>query len=217
MTRGQPPAVRRGKHLQHARDALINWRSKTVRIHYNPCPFPATAFLPDSVIKTLASAGHLQNVDDMRQHGLDWIFLDTHANDVLAVLRDVDREEMTRRENVNEAAKIKRKETAEAKRQEKKRLEQLDKALEERIRLEFELEDQEVTVKQALTPSAPKKAKRPPLQGTSVLNLRVGATTPLASPAFATALTPMPTPGGNLLNFQVFIFVLRRHCRYSSP
>lgn len=105
----KPPSWRLGTHLENANLILENWRFKTVRTKYTPGPFTFASFLPDTVLKTLASQSSIQSVANM-ETSVKWIFTYKHGDEILGVLRDFDKSE--RQEH--EAAVLKRREDRKA-------------------------------------------------------------------------------------------------------
>ncbi|KAF9472847.1 P-loop containing nucleoside triphosphate hydrolase protein [Pholiota conissans] len=91
MAQPQPskPSRRHGPHLAQVRLSLQKWRVNTVRNSYTPGPFTNAAFMPDSVIKVLASNREIETAAQL-QAAVHWAFAQRHAEDVLTVLRRVD-------------------------------------------------------------------------------------------------------------------------------
>jgi len=83
------PAARRGDRLKHARQSILTWRSDTL-LNQQPSPFTEEAFMPFSVIKTLASSARIQTIADMKAAAIGWALADEHGNEVLDVLKMVD-------------------------------------------------------------------------------------------------------------------------------
>ena len=101
----KPPSRRTGTHLENANLVLENWRFKIVRTKYTPGPFTFGSFLPDMVLKTLASQSSIQSIADM-ETSVKWIFTHKHGDEILGLLRDLAQSEHQERK----AAVLKRRE-----------------------------------------------------------------------------------------------------------
>ncbi|KAF8168911.1 P-loop containing nucleoside triphosphate hydrolase protein [Pholiota molesta] len=218
MTLSQSQARhRQGEHLKEARIALQNWRYNVVHHHYTPGPFTVAAFMPDSVIKLLASLLTIKSVDDMRDN-IQWAFVDRHGDDVLGVLRRVDSFVQDRRESAKRAKAAERSAATEARQQERRIVEDRrreEKRREREMAQQAKLADKEnrkqqkvaarqaaAALKAALKPP-PKRARRPPLAGTSVLNSSDSTISEsLPSSDSTLFLSTSPAPGA-FINYQL--------------
>jgi len=110
---------RQKTHLEEARACLETWRFKTVSDRYTPGPFTACSFLPDSVLKTLASASHIQTVEQLKSE-VNWLFADRHGEELLAILCELDDWEYQQRQRVKEVNAEKRRAATAARREERR-------------------------------------------------------------------------------------------------
>lgn len=184
-----PPRHRQGDHLKDAQNVLYNWRLKTVRTCYTPGPFTLAAFMPDSVIKTLASLRTIVSLEIM-QDTIRWAFIDRHGKEVLDVLQKLDTFLLEQRESVKRAKAAERSAATEARQLEKRvakdrvreanrrereqerervlREKQADKENNNRMKLAARMEA--AAAKLAMKPP-PKRVRRAPLAGVTVLNM----------------------------------------------
>jgi bloom syndrome protein len=191
MVQPKLPTRRTGKHLENANLILENWRFKTVRTKYTPGPFTFASFLPETVLKTLASHSNIQSVHDMKI-SVKWIFADKHGDEILALLRDLDKSErqdreagvLKRREDRKAATAAKReaeKRIKEQEREQKKREKEAERLAEAQQKRSKVAARANAKVQASAVAKPPtKRTRREPLHGTSVLNL--------------TPTTPMPVP-----------------------
>ncbi|KAJ7905794.1 P-loop containing nucleoside triphosphate hydrolase protein [Mycena olivaceomarginata] len=102
--RGDGPALRRGQHLQDARDALGSWRTRTFLGRYSTSPFITdVGILPDKILTSLASK---------RIRTVPWMFSQRHGEEVIEVLRRLDHARLEQKAQAAQAKKAaKRKET----------------------------------------------------------------------------------------------------------
>lgn len=85
----KPLAARRGPLLEQARDVLHAWRLRTKQARYSPSSVTAVSLLPDSVIRSLASARHITDVQALCMH-TGWIYAERHGDEVLGILQRID-------------------------------------------------------------------------------------------------------------------------------
>ena len=193
MVQPKPPTRRTGKHLKNANLILENWRFKTVCTKYTPGPFTFSSFLPDTVLKTLASNSSIQSIADM-ELSIKWIFTHKHGDEILGLLRDVDRSECQEREAGVLKRREDRKAATAAKHEAEKRVKDLERQKKKREKEEKRLAEEEAkqakaieranTKLQAAAVEKPpsKRTRREPLHGTKVLNLMPGTPIAVATP-----------------------------------
>ncbi|KAJ7812305.1 hypothetical protein B0H14DRAFT_2857217, partial [Mycena olivaceomarginata] len=110
--RGDGPALRRGQHLQDARDALGSWRTCTFLGRYSTSPFTDVGILPDKILTSLASK-RIRSLDEMAEKlAVPWMFSQRHGEEVIEVLRRLDHARLEQKAQAAQAKKAaKRKET----------------------------------------------------------------------------------------------------------
>lgn len=110
--RGDGPALRRGQHLQDARDALGSWRTRTFLRRYSTSPFTDVGILPDKILTSLASK-RIRSLDEMAEKlAVPWMFSQRHGEEVIEVLRCLDHARLEQKAQAAQAKKAaKRKET----------------------------------------------------------------------------------------------------------
>jgi hypothetical protein len=169
-------------HLENANLVLESWRFKTVHTKYTPGPFTFTSFLPDTVLKTLASQSSIQSLADM-ETSVKWIWTHRHGEEILTLLRDLNKSEHLERE----VAVLKRRENwkvaTAAKREAEKQLKDLEQEQKKREKEARCLVEEEVKWRKAVECTSAKALTaglhKPPakhtrcelLYGTLVLNL----------------------------------------------
>ncbi len=176
---------RQGSHLKDARNVLSNWRLKTVRNHYTPGPFTLAGFMPDSIVKTLASLRHINSLEAMHST-IQWTFTDRHGEEVIEVLRKLDTFVLDQRESAKRARAAERSAATEARQLEKRiaedRVREENRRERERLRQEKQAnKENEKQTKLAARQKAaaeklamkppPKRARRTPLAGVMTLNV----------------------------------------------
>ncbi|KAF9471355.1 P-loop containing nucleoside triphosphate hydrolase protein [Pholiota conissans] len=100
----QEAATRRGPHLEQALLVLKTWRMWTLRDRYTPSPFTLTVFMPDSIIKVLASNARIKTLADLKAN-VSWAFTECHGEEVLAACRKVDENRQQEQEATKQARK----------------------------------------------------------------------------------------------------------------
>lgn len=216
LVQSRPVAKHRTKeYLKDARSMLQRWRFKTVRAHYTPGPFTVDSFMPDAVIKRLASRLDIQTLDNMKA-SVCWAFTDRHGQDVLDTLQQLDMFELAKRKAAKQAkaaarsavtrARLAEKRLAadilrEEKKQERQRKRETKEAEKENER---QLKVAERLAKAAMKPPA-KRARRQPLVGTTILNLDLSGVDLSATPPLTqSSSSPRIQSSDMFLDYQVY-------------
>lgn len=111
---------RRAEHLAAAKRALQAWRLETFSSLYSPSSFTAVAILPDDNLTTLASDAQIKTLEDLSvMLKPRWILAKKHGQEILDLLKQLDEDEMRRRQNSKRAKKEVKDREKEAKRQQK--------------------------------------------------------------------------------------------------
>ena len=112
---------RGGEHLTNARLLLEHWRFKTKRDCYTLGSLTASAILPDSILRTLASHKNIKTLDDMKTVlNPPWILMAVHGQEVIHLLQILDKSHMAQQE-ANKKAKADVKKAATARKNEEKK------------------------------------------------------------------------------------------------
>ena len=189
--------------------------------HYCPSPITSAALLPDSILKSLASARYLQSIEDIKQH-TGWAFAERHGEEVLNILRRVDESFFDSR-----AAAAAAKKAATAKRQEEERMrareKQQQKMAERQAKEQQESERRQKQAEERERKKAEKEAREEarqsnkrlkrtfeqPLEGCSVFNLGFqSSSSPASSSSPFSMMKAHLMPQGTPLNFQVWQLIL---------
>jgi hypothetical protein len=172
------------------RTILQSWRYNTKYKLYGHSPFTVTGFMPEATLTKLASARHIQTIEDIEQH-TSWIYARRHGEDILRALKRVDDHVLQEKELAAQARKAETRQRQEEKRQEERR------GREERKR-------QKVLETPRNNPTV--KTPRQPLAGCLTLNL--GLQTPSTivpghHDPWRQSNSDLSSPFGTLLDFQV--------------
>ncbi|KAJ3494147.1 hypothetical protein NLJ89_g10868 [Agrocybe chaxingu] len=210
MSVSKPPPPRKSDHLQDARQALQSFRVRLKKAHFTPSSLTALAILPDSIIKTLAPAAHIQTIDDL-EAATNWIYAQRYGIELLDTLRRVDQHEAERRQAVKDAKAAARHQVTAARQEERKRQQAEERATrkaerlleqqrqrEEKVRKNAEekaRKDYEKTVQQAQrnakAPAKTPRVKKAPIVGCATLQYGLATPTLSLTPHYPTrALTP---------------------------
>ncbi|PPR03065.1 hypothetical protein CVT26_004562 [Gymnopilus dilepis] len=179
QARSDGPSIRKLGHLADAKASLRAWSTRVVRAQYTFLT-PA-AFLPDGVLTALASNATVRTIDDLDK-AIRWAFTRRHGEEVLAILRDVDSRERSRRDEAKRLNASKRRQETLARHEKKQKTGNVGK---------HDQQGQDKENKGAQQ-AAPRSHSQTPLQGVSVMNFRA------ATPATNNWL---PTGSGVFIDF----------------